>query len=308
MPKKRLCTEGHDMRTGIYLGGHTFASDVRQFVELARVAEDVGLDDVSLGEHLVMGTHNPTPPWGSFVHHLDEPFPEPLTTLAMIAGATRRVRLVTAILIAPLRPAVLLAKQAATLHTLSGGRLVLGISTSWHADEYAAAGVPFAERGQYLDDIVGACRALWGVQPASFSSSTVSFSSVYCVPKPAHVDDIPLWFTGKMRAQLVRRVARFGHGWLPWIGADTRLEPLAEDIAALKSAMVAEGRDPAQLEVSVRFRTMGRSLEQAFEEDAPLMARVGITQTYVPLLSLAPSLAEAPKAIERIARLAERYR
>jgi probable F420-dependent oxidoreductase len=296
------------VRVGIYLGGHTFASDVRQFVELARLADEVGLDDVSLGEHLVMGTQHPTPPWGRFVHHLDEPFPEPLTTLAMIAGATRNVRLLTAILIAPLRPAVFLAKQAATLHVLSSGRLVLGISTSWHPDEYAALGVPFEQRGQYLDDIVGACRALWGQQPASFSSPTVTFSDIYCVPTPAHVEDIPLWFTGKMRKQLVRRVAKYGHGWLPWLGADTPLEPLAEDIQVLKAAMMNEDRDPSRLEVSVRFRTAGRSLEQAFEEDAPLMARVGITQTYVPLLSLAPTLAEALDAIHRIGRLAERYR
>ncbi|MBV9131886.1 MAG: TIGR03619 family F420-dependent LLM class oxidoreductase [Chloroflexi bacterium] len=296
------------LRVGLYLGGHIFGSDVRQFVELARIADDVGLDDVSLGEHLVMGTQHPTPPWGSFVHHLDEPFPEPLTTLAMIAGATRHVRLISSILIAPLRPAVFLAKQAATLHVLSDGRLVLGISTSWHADEYAALGVPFDRRAQYLDDIVGACRALWGKQPASFRSPTVTFSDIYCLPRPAEVDDIPLWFTGKMRKQLVRRVAKYGHGWLPWIGADTPLPPLADDIAVIKQAMADEGRDPSRLEVSVRFRSMGRSLEQAFEEDAPLMVRTGITQTYVPLLSLAPSLAEAPKAVERIGRLAERYR
>src|ERR671936_15675 len=101
------------VRLGVYLGGHIFGQNVRAFVDLARVAEDVGFDDVSLGEHLVLGGENPSPPWGGgrFVHRVDEPFPEPLTTLAMIAGATRRVRLITGILIAPLRPPVLLAKQ-----------------------------------------------------------------------------------------------------------------------------------------------------------------------------------------------------
>src|SRR5207247_7611606 len=115
-----------------------------------------------------------------FVHRVDEPFPEPITTLALIAGATQRVRLVTAILIAPLRPPVLLAKQAATLHALSGGRLVLGVSTSWHAHEYAAVGVPFEERGQRLDDAVGAWRALWGPQPASYASASVAFDNIWC--------------------------------------------------------------------------------------------------------------------------------
>ena len=173
------------MRLGIYLGGHLFTGRERDFVGLAKVAEDAGLDDVALGEHLVMGGENPAPPWagGRFVHRKDEPFPEPLATLAVIAGATSRIRLITAILIAPLRPPVLLAKTAATVHALSGGRLVLGISTSWHQEEYAAVGVPFEERGQRLDDAVGACRALWSAAPAAFSSRTISFEDIYCVPQ-----------------------------------------------------------------------------------------------------------------------------
>ena len=296
------------MRLGIYLGGHLFTGRELDFVRLAKVAEDAGLDDVALGEHLVIGGENPTPPWGRFVHRKDEPFPEPLATLAVIAGATSRIRLITAILIAPLRAPVLLAKTAATVHALSNGRLVLGISTSWHAEEYAAVGVPFAERGQRLDDAVGACRALWSSAPARFDSPTVSFEDLYCVPRPERVDDLPIWFTGKMRKQLVRRVAQFGHGWLPWLGLDTPLAPLAADIQVLKDAVQAAGRDPTRLDVAVRFRAMGRSLEQAFEEDVPIMLRAGITQAHVPLLSLVPTLDEAPRAIERIARIFESYR
>ena len=251
-----------------------------------------------------MGGEHPAPPWagGRFVHRKDEPFPEPLATLAVIAGATSRIRLITAILIAPLRPPVLLAKTAATVHALSGGRLVLGISTSWHQEEYAAVGVPFEERGQRLDDAVGACRALWSAAPAAFSSRTISFEGIYCVPRPEHADDIPIWFTGKMRKQLVRRVAEHGQGWLPFIGMDTPLEPLGDDIRTLKEAMPRRDAIRPDSTSRVRFRTMGRSLEQAFEEDVPIMLRAGITEAYVPLLSLVPSLDEAPAAIERIAR------
>jgi alkanesulfonate monooxygenase SsuD/methylene tetrahydromethanopterin reductase-like flavin-dependent oxidoreductase (luciferase family) len=105
-----------------------------------------------------------------------------------------------------------------------------------------------------------------------------------------------------MRKQLVRRVAEHGQGWLPWIGMDTPLEPLGDDIRVLRDAMTAAGRDASKLDVAVRFRTMGRSLEQAFQEDVPVMLRAGITQAHVPLLSLVPSLDDAPAAIERIAR------
>jgi probable F420-dependent oxidoreductase len=290
---------------GLYLGGHIFGDDVRAFVDLARAAEDLGFDDVAIGEHLVLGGDNPTPPWGRFVHRPEEPFPEPLTTLAMIAGQTSRVRLITSILIAPLRPAVFLAKQAATLHALSGGRLVLGVSTSWHAEEYAAVGVPFAERGQRLDDAVGAWRALWGPQPASYRSETVAFEKIWCVPSPSSPEAIPIWFTGKMRTQLVRRVAEWGQGWLPWIGMDTPLAPFGEEVATLREAVAAAGRDPSCLEVAVRFRTLGRPLERAFAEDVPVMQAAGITETYVPLLSLVPSLAEAPRALGEIVRAAD---
>jgi probable F420-dependent oxidoreductase len=310
-PESGLDTLGTAVRVGIYLGGHIFGGRVRDFVELARVAEDVGLDDVCMGEHVVLGGDDPRPSWapaGRFVHRRDEPFPEPLTALAVIAGATQRVRLVTAILIAPLRPPVLLAKTAATLHELSRKRLVLGVSTSWHQEEYAALGVPFEERGQRLDDLLGACRALWSSAPASFSSATVSFADIYCEPRPAHVEDIPLWFTGKIRKQLVRRVAEYGHGWLPFIGMDTQLAPFGPEIAQLRQAIHAAGRDPSRLEVGVRFRTQGRSLEQAIAEDVPLMREVGITQTHVPLLSLVPSLDDAPAMLEKLARLFDPYR
>ncbi len=297
------------MRFGVYLGGHIFSGRVRDFVELARIAEDVGLDDVCLGDHVVLGGDDPRPPWAPrFVHRRDEPFPEPLATLSVIAGATARIRLVTCILIAPLRPPVLLAKTAATLHALSGGRLVLGVSTSWHQEEYEALGVPFSERGPRLDDAIGACRALWSMAPAAFSSPTVSFDNVWCEPRPGSVEDIPIWFTGHMRQQLVRRVADWGHGWLPFIGADTDLASFAPEIQALREAMQAAGRDPERLEVGVRFRAMDRPLDRAIGEDAEIMQRVGITQTYVPLLSLVPSLDEAPARLQQLGRLAQRYR
>src|SRR4051812_18674573 len=98
--------------------------------------------------------------------------PEPLTTLAAMAGATKNIGLMTGILIAPLRPAALLAKTAATLHALSGGRLTLGVSTSWQSEEYAALGGPFRERGRRLDETLRACRELWSHTPASYTSES----------------------------------------------------------------------------------------------------------------------------------------
>src|SRR5947209_6788327 len=156
--------------------GSLFTSDnLPRLFDVARMAEDAGVDDLGLSEHVVMA-HRPAK-YGprSAPHHFDEPWPEPLTTLAALAAVTRRVRLISTIVIAPLRPPVLLAKQAATVHALSGGRFVLGVSTSWHEEEYAALGVPFRERGARLDDLIGACRALWASTPASFESPSIAF-------------------------------------------------------------------------------------------------------------------------------------
>src|SRR5215212_9425519 len=100
-------------------------------LDLARMAEDLGADDLAISEHVVMAHRPDKYGPGSAPHRFDEPWPEPLTTLAAMAAVTRRVRLISAIVIAPLRPPVLLAKQSATVHALSAGRFVMGVSTSW---------------------------------------------------------------------------------------------------------------------------------------------------------------------------------
>jgi alkanesulfonate monooxygenase SsuD/methylene tetrahydromethanopterin reductase-like flavin-dependent oxidoreductase (luciferase family) len=150
-------------------------SPLRDILDVGRLVEGVGFDDLCIGEHVVAA--DAAPAWAPRAPHPPtERFPEPLTTLAGLAAVTQRVRLVTCIVIASLRPAALLAKTAATLHELSNGRLVRGVSVSWMEPEYAALGVPFEERGARLDDVVAACRALWSSSPASFSSkrSTVN--------------------------------------------------------------------------------------------------------------------------------------
>src|SRR5690349_8977397 len=131
--------------------------EMRKLLDFARMAEDLGVDGIAMSEH-VLSAKDPVFPYrGGPPHRSDEPWPEPMATLAALAAVTSRVRLISTIVIAPLRPAALLAKSAATVHALSGGRFVMGVSTSWHEEEYAALGVPFASRGARLDDLVGAC-------------------------------------------------------------------------------------------------------------------------------------------------------
>jgi len=271
--------------------------------EFARLAEELGADDVALSEHIVMahrpGKYGPN----SAPHRFDEPWPEPLTTLAALGAVTRRVRLISTIVIAPLRPPVLLAKQAATVHALSSGRFVMGVSTSWHEEEYAALGVPFHERGARLADLIGACRALWSSTPASFSSRSIAFEDLICVPRPDGADDIPIWYGAALSPRAVRRVAQTGRGWMPFVGPEPKpLEMMARGAAQIREAMLAAERDPSQLEISALLLPRGRPLDQALEEEVPALAKAGVNHLRVQVSMFAPTFDDVPGVIEKLVR------
>jgi probable F420-dependent oxidoreductase len=198
--------------------GEPAGGDWRFLLDLARAADDAGIDRVVVTDHVVMGHNTQEYRWGKFPLPPEGPWAEPLAVLTAMAAVTSRVRLSTGILIAPLRPAALLAKTVATIDQMSGGRVDLGVGTGWQREEYEAEGLDFARRGQLLTDTVGACRALWTDTPASFSSPTLSFDDVFCAPKPAQAR-LPVWFAGTLNERNLRRVVELGDGWIPIMGA-----------------------------------------------------------------------------------------
>jgi len=200
-----------------------------------------------LPDHVVMGRRTDRYPFGTFPYPPEEPWPEPLVVLAAMAGVTTRVRLSTGILIAPLRPAVLLAKTAATLDVLSGGRLDLGVGSGWQREEFWASGIEWADREQRLDDTVAACRVLWRDAPASFTSPTVSFADIWCRPAPLQPGGIPVWFGGGATARVARRIATLGDGWLPMAGMP--VDELASGIALVVEECERTGRDRGEIGV-----------------------------------------------------------
>lgn len=227
-----------------------FGADHRVIVEVAQRAEAAGFDQVVLPDHVVMSANVEPYPYGDFPFPPGDPWVEPLTTLAAIAGATSSVRLGTGVLITPLRPAVLLAKTVATLDNLSGGRVDLGVGLGWQREEYAAAGVPWERRWSRHDDTIRACRALWAGRgdPVSFDSPTVSFDEIWCEPAPAQ-DRLPIWFGAKATPALAARLAEQGDGWLP-LGR-MRPDDVVAESAVLRDAFVAAGRDPGELGIRV---------------------------------------------------------
>lgn len=272
-------------------------------VDTARRAEAAGFSAVSISDHVVMGPHADLYPWGEFPFPPEAPWFEPLTVLTAIAAATTNLGLTTGILIVPLRPAALLAKWAATVDVISGGRLELGVGTGWQKEEFDALGLPHDRRGRMLTDSIGACRALWSNSPASWSSDTVTFTDIWCDPKPVRPEGIPILFSGTLTARNVRRIVEMGDGWIPIMGE--RREGIATGIALLRERYALAGRDPATL----RIRSAARiardpaghpDLRASLERSRDLL-EMGVTDLDVPLTAFTDRAAFFDRAADAIA-------
>ena len=226
----------------------------RRLFDLAAGADRAGIGRLVVSDHVVYGERldryadparggleggrQPTGPDGDWL--------EPLTVLAMVGARTERVRLCPMVLLAALRRPVVLAKTAATIDVLTDGRLDLGVGVGWQQEEYEAAGLNYRERGRLLDHTLEVCQELWTQQRASVRDQHVSFEDIHQMPKPI-AGTVPVWVSGTVNDRSMARLARYGSGWIPW-GPDAR--DMESGIAAMRAAVVAEGRDPAGIEVT----------------------------------------------------------
>jgi probable F420-dependent oxidoreductase len=276
-----------------------------RFVDLARAAEDAGVDRIVVVDHVVMGPNTDAYQWGTFPVGPEAPWFEPLTVLAAIAGATERIRLATGILIVPLRPPALLAKTVATLDVLSRGRVDLGVGTGWQREEYDAEGLDFERRAQLLDDALGALRVLWRDSPAAYSSPTLEFADIWCEPKPVQPGGVPVWVAGTLHKRNVARIVQHGDGWIPIMGES--IEGIARGAAALRDALGAAGRDPSTLAVQgpVRIERGGEGKPDlaATMASVPELIAAGVTNVQMPFQAFCRDPARAPaffaEAVER---------
>lgn len=269
----------------------------RRLLDVARAAEAAGVDRLVVTDHVVNGPNVASYPWGRFPTGPDGDWLEPLSVLTAFAAVTERVRLSTGILIAPLRPAALLAKTVATLDVLSGGRIDLGVGTGWQAEELVALGVEPAQRGQVLTDTIGACRRLWSDLPATFTSPSVSFADVYCAPQPQQ-QPLPVWFAGTLTPRNVRRIVELGDGWIPIMGSSP--DDVAIGVERLREAFAAAGRSADHLEVQAALSLVrdgaGRPDLGATMRAVPGLVAAGATNISIHLRALDPGL-EAPGAM-----------
>jgi len=255
-------------------------------VDLACAADAAGVDRVVMSDHVVFGEDleayadpakggsrggkQPTGPDGHWL--------EPVTTIAYLAAVTNRVRLGTNILIAALRRPVVLAKMAATIDVLSGGRLDLGVGVGWQREEYEAAGLSYERRGRLLDHTMEVCQLLWREQTVQYDADGLTFDKIHQMPKPLQAGGVPVWVSGTVNQRSMERLARFGSGWIPW-GDDA--EDIEQGIARMRAAVSELGRDPSDLGVVGNLMMVrdadGQVDMEATMAQAPAMVDAGVT-------------------------------
>jgi probable F420-dependent oxidoreductase len=285
------------MRIGVSLLNNWGIEDAQALVGLATRAEALGFDSVWVHDHVFNVGH-------VFDRIGGRPYYEPLTLLSFVAARTQRVRLGTSVLVLPYHNPIRLAKTAATLDVLSGGRLVMGVGVGAIETEMEAMGSPFKERGAVTDEAIAVMRTLWSEEDPRFDGRYSRFAGMKFSPKPLQQPSIPIVIGGVSRAA-IRRAARLGDGWHP-LGLSP--DALGQGIAMLREEARAAGRDLAKIPVSIalslaasrpgRFALGAEPVEIA--ENAKAFAALGVETLIVSANTSDPG--EARSAVEMVAR------
>ena len=216
---------------------------------LASAAEAAGIESLWTVEHVLVPvgyrSRYPYSKTGRMPGGEDMPIPDPLVWLGYAAAVTTTLRLATGVLILPQRQPAYAAKQLATLDVLSGGRAIAGVGVGWLAEEFAAVGVPFEERGARTDESIQALRSLWSPRAEPFRGRFYRWEAVESNPRPVRPEGIPI-VVGGHSAPAARRAARFGDGFFPARGGP---EELARLFGIVREECERIGRDPAEVEL-----------------------------------------------------------
>ncbi|HVU72345.1 MAG TPA: TIGR03619 family F420-dependent LLM class oxidoreductase [Mycobacteriales bacterium] len=252
----------------------------RQIADVAVEADRLGFTRVFVPEHFL----TPRPHLGLSGNH----YLHASTAQGFFAGATSRIGIGTMLTLLPLHDPVVLAKAVATLDWLSGGRAQVTFGVGWLREEFDIIGVPFEERGRRADDYLAAMMALWHDEEPSYEGPYVAFTDVAFGPKPVQQPHPRIWMGGDADAVL-RRVARFGDGWAPWL---TKPGDLPARLDLLRASPGYDGRD---LDVFYSFAAMnigaehvsvdairaeGFDVQLAVDRCAEL-AGYGVTETWI---------------------------
>lgn len=215
-------------------------------------AEQAGFATLWAGEHVVMVDEStssyPYSEDGTIAVPAVADWLDPLICLSFAAAATTSIGLATGVMLLPEHNPVLVAKQAASLDKLSGGRLTLGVGIGWSQEEFEALGVPFGRRGARTAEYVEAMRVVWRDDVASFHGDFVNFDNIRVNPKPLRNHHIPVVLGGNSESAL-RRAATWGDGWYGFNLAD--VEEVAQCASTVRRLCREAVRDPGDLRLAV---------------------------------------------------------
>jgi probable F420-dependent oxidoreductase len=270
-------------------------ADVRRY---ALAAEDLGYDYLLAYDHVVGVDPDRPGPWKNAPYTYKTMFHEPLVLFGYLAGITERLAFATSILILPQRQTVLVAKQAAQVDVLSGGRLRLGVGVGWNSVEYESLGQDFHTRGERQAEQVRLLRKLWTQRLVDFEGrfDRVPEAGIYPLPVQR---PIPIWFGGGAEPVL-RRMAKLGDGWMPNAGY---LADLAHHLDKLRTWIADAGRDPASFGVDVRI-DMGRIGPAAWADTLGNLHALGVTHVSINTMGLGFDLDQHLDAIQQFREVA----
>ncbi|MDN3027043.1 TIGR03619 family F420-dependent LLM class oxidoreductase [Streptomyces sp. S.PB5] len=244
------------MRIGFALPQfHHQAFEVARVAEFAREAERAGAASLWVGDRNLAAVR----PLVGYGGHGDtippelNPAADPFVLLGIAAAVTERVLLGSHVLIAPLYPAVQLARALTTIDVISGGRVLPGFGLGWSPEEYEAAGRDFARRGALLDELLDALDVIWTQDPAGYSGNLLSVPLHHAPLKPARTPRPPVYL-GALSTVALRRVARRADGWLPLCVVPDYVdaEGLIAQRASIDTWAREAGRQPADIDTVLR--------------------------------------------------------
>ena len=281
------------MKIGVVFPQTEIGHDPVMIKDYAQTVEGLGFAHVLAYDHVLGANPASRPGWRPPYTHLDT-FHEPWVLFGHLAGLTKKVELVTGVIILPQRQTVLAAKQAAEVDVLSGGRLRFGIGIGWNPVEYEALSENFKNRGVRCEEQVEVLRKLWTEELVTFAGRWHTITDAGINPLPVQ-RPIPIWFGGS-DDRAMRRLARLGDGWFPLLGPDERCRALIETIGQYAREA---GRDPRAIGIEGRISYGGGSAD-GWLTDLEAWRKLGAT--HVSFNRMKAGLASPPAHIEAIGR------
>jgi probable F420-dependent oxidoreductase len=235
-------------------------------VDVATTAEALGFESLWMGEHIIIPVQVANPVrHGVLLPESYRHMPDPFIWLTAAAVSTSRLKLGLDICLVPQRNPLILAKEAASLDRISGGRLVLGVGSGWIEEEAEIMGVPFRSRWAKTMEYVRALKTIWTEETPSFSGEYVSFPPVYSYPKPLQQPHPPILIgagnPNTNNLATLKRVAELADGWLPVYLSPAQMR---QELDILKELCEARGRDFNKLDITLLVPAVNLGIGEAF--------------------------------------------